>query len=279
MLAQRTRIQKFTETIPSLIKWTGSKRSQAKTIISYLPEYNRYFEPFLGSGAVLYAVAKPGDMASDIYQPLVDLWKIVQDEPEIIISNYAEQWTKLQDDLPEYYYKVRERFNDSPNPFDLNFLLRTCVNGIVRFSAAGKFNNSFHLSRKGMSPRIFASNVTKWHSRIQGVKFICQDFVDSLAECKPGDFVYMDPPYLGSRQRYIRNIDAERFLKALETLNSRGIKWALSFDGKRGDKDLIVPIPEDLYRRHIMIENGNSAVGKVLNGPVEMVEESLYLNY
>jgi DNA adenine methylase len=279
MIAPKMQPERVTETIPSLIKWTGSKRAQAKTIATYLPEYNRYFEPFLGSGAVLYGLAKPGDVASDIYQPLIDLWKIVQDDPELIISNYTDQWTKLQENLPEYYYQVRTRFNDSPNAVDLNFLLRTCVNGIVRFSAAGKFNNSFHLSRKGMLPRIFASNVRKWHTRIKGINFYCQDFADTIADAVPGDFIYMDPPYLGSRQRYIQNIDAERFLTALETLNSRGIKWALSFDGRRGDKDLIVPIPDGLYRRHVLIENGNSAVGKVLNGPVEMVEESLYLNY
>ena len=57
------------------------------------------------------------------------------------------------------------------------------------------------------------------------------------------------------------------------------MKWALSFDGKRGEKDLTHEVPADLYRRQLFLVSGNSAVGKVLNGPVEEVQESLYLNY
>ena len=62
-------------------------------------------------------------------------------------------------------------------------------------------------------------------------------------------------------------------------LNQRDVKWALSFDGKRGDIDLSYNVPEDLYKRKMLIASGNSAIGKVLNGPIEQVHESLYLNY
>ena len=279
--------------IPSLIKWTGSKRSQARAIASLIPPYRRYFEPFVGGGAVLYLAGRPGSVAGDVYSPLIDLWKLVQSNPDMVIADYERQWKALQDELdtvdrrelkrgegiPRYYYAVRTRFNKEKSPLDLNFLMRTCVNGIVRFNDAGEFNNSFHLSRRGMTPQRFANVVHAWHDVIRGVRFVCQDYTATIAEAQEGDFVYLDPPYASNRQRYIENLDLDRFFDALEGLNRRGVKWALSFDGRRGELDLTHAVPASLYRRQLLLTSGNSAVNKVLNGPVEKVEESLYLNY
>jgi len=279
--------------IPSLVKWTGSKRSQAQAIASHMPSYRRYYEPFVGGGAVLYLAAWPGSVAGDLYEPLIHLWRLVQSDPEKVVSDYKRQWRSLQEELagidvaamkkgnglPQYYYAVRSRFNQSNDPLDLSFLMRTCVNGIVRFNDEGAFNNSFHLSRKGMEPARFAHAVQSWHQVIQGVRFVCQDYAETVAEAESGDFVYFDPPYAGNRQRYIEGLDLARFFKTLDELNSRGVKWALSFDGRRGGVDLTHEVPTSLYKRRLFLNSGNSAVGKVLNGPVEAVEESLYLNY
>jgi len=279
--------------IPSLIKWTGSKRSQALSIASKMPPYRRYFEPFVGGGAVLYLAAVPGSVAGDLYEPLIRLWQLVQSVPDEVVANYKMQWTTLREELdaihfrtvkkgnglPAYYYAVRARFNKTRNPFDLSFLMRTCVNGIVRFNDSGEFNNSFHLSRNGMEPSRFARAVHAWRKVIQDVHFVCQDYADTVAEAQKGDFVYFDPPYAGNRQRYIDGIDLQRFFKVLDELNGRGVRWALSFDGRRNGVDLTHAVPPQLYKRQLFLTSGNSAVGKVLNGPVEMVEESLYLNY
>lgn len=265
--------------IPSLVKWTGSKRSQAYSIARLMPAYRRYFEPFLGGGAMLYLAARPDSVGGDIYRPLIDLWQMVQREPKSVIEDYAKQWKFLQDNLPDYYYEVRDRFNAAPTPLDLCFLMRTCVNGIVRFNERGGFNNSFHLSRKGMDPVRFGAIVRSWHEVIQGARFVCQDYSETVAEVEKGDFVYFDPPYAGNKQRYTADLDLDRFFEVLDDLNRREVSWALSFDGKRGEKDLRHDVPKGLYRRQLFITSGNSAVGKVLNGPVEKVQESLYLNY
>src|SRR5205823_7660961 len=98
-------------------------------------------------------------------------------------------------------------------------------------------------------------------------------------DARRGDFVYFDPPYAGNRQRYTADLDLDRFFNVLDQLTSRGVKWALSFDGSRGRTDLTYEVPAHLYRRHVKIESGSSAVGKVLNGAVQAVHESLYLNY
>jgi len=130
-----------------------------------------------------------------------------------------------------------------------------------------------------MAPERFARVVLAWHEVIQDISFQCQDYADAVADAGENDFVYLDPPYAGNRQRYVEDLELDRFLGTLETLNSRGVKWALSFDGKRGATDLTVDLPKSLFRRRLLLASGNSAVNKVLNGPVEKVEESLYLNY
>jgi len=286
-------IPKSKNTIPSLIKWTGSKRSQASAISSVMPHYRRYIEPFLGGGALLYLAAVPGSIAGDIYEPLIRLWQLIQMDPERVIADYERKWIVLKEELdnidldkvhpgdaiPKCYYMIREQFNQTKDPLDLNFIMRTCVNGIVRFNDKGEFNNSFHLSRRGMEPRRFKRIVELWHPVIQDVVFVCKDYIDTLDMAEKDDFVYLDPPYAGNRQRYIKDLDLERFFTALEGLNRRGVKWALSFDGRRGLKDMFHAIPEPLFKRRLLLISGNSAVSKVLNGSIEQVEESLYLNY
>lgn len=265
--------------VPSLLKWTGSKRSQAARIAAFVPSHDRYYEPFLGGGALLYILGKPGAIGGDIYAPLISFWSMVRDEPDHLISNYTEQWTALQADLPGYFYVVRERFNAEQRPEDLNLLMRTCVNGIVRFSKGGQFNNSFHLSRKGMRPQSFAKIVRNWSAHLQGMEFRHGDFEETTADAKAGDFLYLDPPYAGNKQRYIGDLDVARFYRVLDDLNRRGVKWALSFDGQRGETMYDYSIPAEIYKRKELLNSGYSAVAKVLNGPVEMVTESLYLNY
>ena len=279
--------------VPSLIKWTGSKRSQATAILRLIPPYRRYHEPFLGGGAILYRTAGLGSIASDIYNPLIGLWKLIQHEPARVIENYRAQSAALNAELdgldlanlpphealPTYFYIVRDRFNRTHDPLDLNFIMRTCVNGIVRFNDRGAFNNSFHLSRRGMDPGRFEKIALDWHRAIQGVTFICQDYELTLARAEKDDFVYLDPPYAGNKQRYADDLDLPRFFAALEALNRRGIKWALSFDGRRGARNLLHDIPKAIYKRHTLLSSGLSAVNKVLNGTIEAVEESLYLNF
>lgn len=265
--------------IPSILKWTGSKRSQAQSIAALMPPMERYYEPFIGGGALLFLAGRPGSVAGDLYAPLVDFWRLLQADPSSIKVHYRDQWTELQKDRPGYFYKVRQRFNEDPNPLDLNFLMRTCVNGAVRFNAKGLFNSSFHLSRPGMHPDLFDKIADQWHPRLNGVEFHQGDYELTVKSAGPRDVVYLDPPYAGSRNRYVSDIDVERLFRVLEDLNSRGVKWLLSFDGIRGDSDLQYPVPTSLFQRHLLLNTGHSLMSKVLNGVIKEVSESLYLNF
>jgi DNA adenine methylase len=114
---------------------------------------------------------------------------------------------------------------------------------------------------------------------LQGVKFRSGDYWDTTQDVNCGDFIYLDPPYFNTRGRYYGTIDYEKFLEYLEWLNQRGVKYALSFDGKRGDTDYSVEIPTELFKRHLMLLSGNSSFKKVMDKKSETVYESLYLNY
>jgi len=265
--------------IPSLIKWSGSKRTQARAIAGHLPTDGRYFEPFLGGGAVLFLMAGEGSVAGDVYPPLVELWRTVQRTPRALVDHYAHNWRALQRDLPDHFYVVRDRFNRTADPLDLAFLMRTCVNGIARFNDRGEFNNSFHLSRPGMHPDRLERAVEAWHDVLRPVEFVCGDHAATVAAARRGDVVYLDPPYAGTRQRYSEELDLERLFATCDDLNRRGVRWALSFDGRRGQRDLSHPVPESLFRRHLLLPSGHSPVGRVLEGTLQAVQESLYLSW
>lgn len=70
--------------IPSLIKWTGSKRSQVSMISGVMPPYKKYIEPFLGSGAMLFSAGYPGSIGGDVYAPLIDLWNLVKKDLRLL---------------------------------------------------------------------------------------------------------------------------------------------------------------------------------------------------
>ena len=262
------------------IKWSGSKRSQAEKIVSYFPEeIKTFYEPFLGGGAVLGYFKPKKAVASDINEPLIKIWQLLQKNPKKIADDYRKNWNTLQKIGHTFFYKVRDRFNSKKLPSDLLFLTRTCVNGLIRYNKSGEFNNSLHHTRRGINPDQFEKIIYQWAEITREYKFSSQDYWIATKSAKKGDFVYLDPPYFNTGTRYFGTIDYDKFLKYLEDLNNRGIRFALSYDGSRGDTSYVVKIPKNLYKKHIMLHSGNSAFNKVQNGKVEKVYESLYLNY
>lgn len=263
-----------------VIKWSGSKRTQADKIKEYMPEYfETYFEPFLGGGSMLYAIQPKKAICGDICIPLIELWNKIKNNPQEISDEYRKRWELLQNEGYEVYYKIRENFNLKNNPEDLLFLTRTCVNGLIRFNSEGHFNNSLHHTRPGISPNTLEKIIFDWSNKIKNVEFKASDYIETTANAKKGDLVYLDPPYFYTKGRYYGTIDFEKFLEYLDSLNKREIKYMLSFDGTRGNKNFIVNIPKELYKRHILIPSGNSSFKKVIDKENIQVYESLYLNW
>lgn len=266
--------------IKPVIKWSGSKRSQSAKIKSFFPESNgTYYEPFIGGGSMLYALSPERSICGDICKPLIALWTEIRDNPSALAEGYRTRWTRLQEEGYTAYYEIRDDFNRGRSPYDLMFLSRTCVNGLIRFNDKGEFNNSLHYSRKGINPDTLEKIIADWSEHIHNTEFIADDYTVTTSSAKAGDIVYLDPPYFHTKGRYFGTIDFERFLEYLEDLNRRGIKYLLSFDGKRGEEDYTVDLPKELYKRHEFIPSGNSTFKKVIDKETEKVLESLYLNY
>ncbi|MGB6329785.1 MAG: DNA adenine methylase [Halarcobacter sp.] len=272
------------KTFQPIIKWSGSKRKIAYDINNMFPEnFNSYYEPFIGGGSILYTVTEHKKIASDINKPLIDLWTLIRDNPNELYEHYLNNWQLLNDDNNEEAYKtfynVRERFNELYNPADLFFLSRTCVNGLIRFNKQGEFNNSLHYTRKGIHPDRLKNILNDWSSRISNTEFHNCDYSKSLEYLKKGDFVYLDPPYFNTKGMYYGAININDFLNYLEKLNSLGIRYLLSFDGKTCSKDYTFDIPEELFKKHIYIHTGSSTFNKVIDKKQNKVEESVYMNY
>lgn len=263
-----------------VIKWSGSKRSQATKIKAYFPkDFDTYYEPFLGGGSMLYTINPDKSICGDICKPLIDLWKEIRDNPDALATAYLLRWTRLQNEGYTAYYAIRDDFNTNKSPYDFLFLSRTCVNGLIRFNDKGEFNNSLHYSRAGIKPDSLKKIIFEWSTHIQNTEFLAEDYVAITSSAKAGDVVYLDPPYFHTKGRYFGAIDYNRFLEYLADLNQRKIKYLLSFDGKRGEDDFTVDLPKYLYKRHEFIPSGNSTFKKVIDKETQKVYESLYLNF
>ena len=190
-----------------VIKWTGSKRFQAKQILALAPKnYEIYYEPFIGGGSVLYEINPQRAICSDICKPLIDLWNVIKQHPNRLYENYKENWDKFNKNT-DYYYEVRSRFNVKQNPYDFFFLTRTCINGKIRFNKKGEFNSSVHHKRNGINPESMKEILLDWSKRIQNNIFLCLDYRTILPFLHTNDFVYLDPPYFHTKGMYYGGID------------------------------------------------------------------------
>ena len=263
-----------------VIKWSGSKRSQAEKIRSFIPSDIRcYYEPFVGGGSILYALSPKEAICGDICGPLIELWNRVKTSPESVAEAYEKNWSRLQTEGYQVYYEIRDRFNQEKKADDLLFLSRTCVNGLIRFNANGDFNNSLHHTRPGISPDRLRRIILDWSNHICGTDFLEADYQITTSTAQKGDLIYLDPPYFHTKGRYYGTIDYDVFLSYLEDLNCRGIRYMLSFDGIRGKENYTVKLPKELYKRHELIPSGNSSFKKVMDKQNLQVFESLYLNW
>lgn len=265
---------------PPAIKWPGSKRSAAAALAGLLPPARRYFDPFVGSGALLPYLRAGQGVAGDLVPELIALWRAIQADPEAVADGYAARWERLQAEGAPAFYAVRERFNAARDPVDLLFLTRTCVNGLARFNAAGCFNNSLHHTRPGIAPDRLRPLLRCWSAAVREVDFRAADYRETLAVVRRGDSVFLDPPYAGTRGRYHPTaFDLPAFFAELERLTRLGARWLLTFDGRAGPREYPVGLPEALYTRRLPLPTGHSPFPRLMRRGVDVVVETVYANF
>ncbi|MCY1290255.1 Modification methylase FokI [compost metagenome] len=273
--------------LPHPIPYQGSKRKLAPMIHPVLPAViETFYEPFAGSAAMTLYAAHHGlarrFVIGDCLEEIVELWRAIIDLPEKTSARYAEVWSGQGEDNPGYFNSVRERYNSEHDPVDLLYLICRCVKNAVRFNSVGKFTQSVDKRRLGMAPNKMEAAIAGASMLLRGkVEFRTGDWLLTTQDARSEDFIYMDPPYLGTTigkdKRYHQQLELDRLITGLESLNRRCIRFALSYDGMTGEKEYGPPLPDSLGMTRLLLHAGRSSQA-TLQGRDDETIESLYLS-
>ena len=272
-----------------LLKWIGNKQRFAHEIATYFPaDMGAYFEPFLGSGAVLGTLAPKRAVAADVFPPLMEIWKTLHDDVELLKEWYSARWhSMMEGEKIAEYERVKASYNAKPNGADLLFLCRSCYGGVVRFRKTDGYMSTPCGVHKPISPTSFANRAEIWRRRTAGVEFILANYKKTMERARKGDLVYCDPPYKDTQSILYgaQDFDLYELFQSIESCKSRGVRVALSIDGTKqsGNRICDVPIPPSLFDRQVFVNCGRSMLrrfqklGETLEG--EVVKDRLLLTY
>ena len=173
------------------LKWPGGKRWLWRTLQALVPShFNRYFEPFLGGGAIFFALCPKRAILSDINPDLMNTYIQVRDSVDDLIEGLSRLTINRRT-----YDRIR---NTNPNntverAVRFIYLSKTAFNGMYRVNQQGLFNVPF----AGQQHRkLFESQALRAAStRLQRRELRVGDFAESLAAARSGDLIYCDPPY------------------------------------------------------------------------------------
>lgn len=260
--ATRTRKNDVPPFKTQLLKWVGNKQRFAHEIISYFPpDYGTYFEPFLGTGAVLGTLAPHNAVASDACEPLMGIWKLLAANPRKLIDSYHQRWEEFQRDRNAAYEHIKACFNRKPTPEDLLFLSRSCYGGVIRFRKDGYMSTPVGVHNP-VSPTSLAHRVELWRERTLGTTFLAADFEKTIGQAKKGDLVYCDPPYLNTQSILYgaQEFTLERLYAAIQGAKRRGVFVALSIDGnkKSGSTPCNIPTHNGVFEQEHFVNCGRS---------------------
>ena len=273
--------------IPHPIPYQGSKRNLANNILRYFPvKAETLREPFAGSAAISLAAGAYKRASrfhiNDLNKPLIDLWRAIVNTPEKLAKEYKVLWTAQLDDPNAFYNKIRDDFNLTGRPDYFLYLLARCVKASVRYNANGEFNQSPDNRRRGATPATMRDHILGASYLLKGkTTFSSKNYRDVVMLANRDDLIYMDPPYqgvCGNRDtRYLASVQFCEFVEVLEQLNSRGIRYIVSYDGRTGKKVHGCLLPDHLNLTHMELEAGRSSQATLL-GRDDATYESLYLS-
>lgn len=277
--------------VPALLKWIGSKQRFAETIVSYMPEhFNNYYEPFLGSGAVMADLLLQDQtqmlphfnyaFGSDVLPFLIEIFQITKDRPGEIRDYYSREISKYYENPEEYYDVIKDRFNSDHNALDFCLLSRTCYSGIIRFRKADGYMSTPRGPHKPISPATFSRRVNMWSDLIQKAEFTVESFEEAMNKPQAGDIVYCDPPYTHSQSIIYgaQDFHIERLWEKIADCKNRGAHVMLSINGTRESKrkDISVEAPTGLFEREVIIDCGTSMIDRLQNSGCDMAGEKVH---
>lgn len=223
------------------LKWAGGKRQLVPELLRYVPEsYGRYYEPFIGGGALLLTLQPGQATISDRNSELINCYQIVKESVDDLIEHLQQHRNEKT-----YFYKVRgwdreAAFADKTTvqrAARIIFLNKTCYNGLFRVNSKGQFNAPFGRYK---NPTIADERVLRRVSAYlnqANVTIRQADFATAVADAGHHDFVYFDPPYdpvstTASFTGYDRNgfdrTEQQRLKSVVDELTARQCKVLLS---------------------------------------------------
>lgn len=182
------------------VKWVGGKRQllmQFRSMNLYPPENfdpttGKYFEPFVGGGAVFFDLLPKKAYLSDLNNELVITYNVIKNDVESLIKSLKKHRSDK-----EYFLKVRaqnpKKLSDIAIASRFIYLNKTCFNGMYRVNSGGGFNVPFG---RYINPLICdENNLRKVSKALKNVEIKHRDYKEVLNIAKKGDFIYFDPPY------------------------------------------------------------------------------------
>jgi len=197
-------IRKKDALVKPYLKWAGGKRQLLPQIKEYLPKKlsdMRYYEPFIGAGALFFEIQPRRAVINDINEQLIVTYDVIRNNVDDLIEVLAEHKAHHGE---EHYYNVREQDRDVESFAKLNpvqkaariiYLNKTCYNGLYRVNSQGLFNVPYG---RYANPAIYDEPILRGISRYLNsvdVKIHCGDFADVVKKAGKGSFIYFDPPY------------------------------------------------------------------------------------
>ena len=256
------------------LKWAGGKSQLLPELRKRLPKsWNRYFEPFIGGGALFFDVQPEQANLSDVNEELINAYRVVQTDVERLIREL-----KKHEHSEAYYYELRDadrlkyyaRWSPVRRASRLLYLNKTCFNGLYRVNSHGYFNVPFGQYK---NPRVCDPEMLRACSRVlQNTTLSVGSFEEVAFRAKAGDFVYFDPPYApisktSAFTAYARRGFGEELQVELrdvcDELTKRGVHFMLSNSHTELIMGLYKNYPIDVVFASRAINSQGSGRGKV----------------
>ena len=193
-MEQVTKIEKTVQARP-VLKWAGGKTQMLNSIVPKVPEkYGTYIEPFMGGGALFFALTPKQAIIADSNPELINMYREVANHVEDVIG-YLHQYKNTKED----FYSVRKldwlKLPKAEAAARMIYLNKTCFNGLYRVNKKGQFNVPYG---KYENPKYCDEEALYAASKALGrATIVCGDYLSILKDyAREGDFVFLDPPYL-----------------------------------------------------------------------------------
>ncbi len=218
------------------LKWAGGKRGLLEDLLPLVPSLEKgstYYEPFLGGGAVFFALRPKRAVLSDLNGELIETFRTVRDDPRRVIRSLAQlRYSK------DSYYRIRSKLPPTrwQRAARFIYLNKTGFNGLFRVNFAGRFNVPF--GNHGSNLMVCDSKqVLTASAALEGITLLRSDFENTVARASAGDLVYFDPPYTTAHTnngfveynaKVFKLEDQTRLAKVAKDLAHRNVKVAVS---------------------------------------------------